>query len=420
MSVSESELFRVLSRGNGTVDGYPPEVKRLADAFAFLHGDVEIATESGGIHLYFADPGLLQVDGAKELRSKHCSVNASKYFGLGTYLKAAPSTRRKCASCMKNGMTYTVDQLLNYFPLAKRGIPDVGPGSVISKAREAVLIEDANGNMIPDYAGKMTPVNELPPEHPAAWYLLQRGFNLQVLYDLFRASYCSEEAPPVKDKRGYRRLVDGWNNTPQGRIIFHGDVRGVQRIWQGRIIDHSEETRHFVWHPYRAQWCVDAIRDNSDSPWQYVHPYDRTDDNGAFIWKDLAKYYNVAGGQRNMAALGFDPAIRWNLSRDPAKRFCVLVEGPLDAGKIGSPAIAVIGKFLSPGQAELLASEFPTVLIGYDNDTPGRDQREKAAKVLNSAGARIRHVFAPEQFKDWGEMTKAECWRAVMPVACLL
>ena len=417
MRSQDAELFQVLARGSISADTYPPEVRRLADALAHIHGDVDISTESSGIHLYLADPGLLQEDGAKELRSKHCSVNASKFFGIGKWHDAKPGVKRKCASCMKNGVIYSVEQLLNYLPLSLRGIPDVGPGKVVSKARESVMIEDANGVMIPDHAGTLIPVHELPPDHPASWYLLQRGFDLKLLYDMFRASYCSAEAPAVSGKRGYRSLLDGWRNTPQGRIIFHGDVRGSQQIWQGRVIDHTEDTRHFVWHPYREQWCVDSVRDAPDAPWRHVHPYDRQDEHGAFVWKDLAKYYNVAGGQRNLSALGFDRAVEWSRGRDPAKRFCILVEGPLDAGKIGSPAIAVIGKFLSPGQAQLLASEFPTVLVGYDNDGPGKDQRKKAASVLNDAGARIRDVYAPETFKDWGEMTRQQCWSAIAPVA---
>lgn len=420
MRPQDAELFKILSRGNSSVDTYPEEVRRLADALAFVHGDVDIATESSGIHLYFADPGLIAVDGAKELRSKHCAVNASKYFGLGKWHDATPKIRRKCAQCMKNNLSYTVEQLLNCLPLSCRGIPEVGPGKVTSKARESVMIEDANGNVIPDHAGALTPIHELSADHPAAWYLTNRGYDLKQLYDMFRTSWCSEEAPPVKDKRGYRPLLDGWKNTPQGRIIFHGDVRGVQRIWQGRFVEHNDDTRHFVWHPYRSQWCVDATREGPGCPWQYAWPYDQQDENGAFMWKDLAKYYNVAGGQRNLAALGFDPAVSWNSSRVPHKRFCVLTEGPLDAGKIGSPAVAVIGKFLSPGQAELLASEFPAVLIGYDNDQPGRDQREKAAKVLNDYGTKIRHVYAPEQFKDWGDMTRQQCWAAIAKVAACL
>lgn len=420
MRDKDKELFSILNRGGAASAGHPPEIIRLAEALAAIHGDVEIASESSGIHLYFADPGLLAQDGSKEFRSKHCAVNASKYFGFGKWGNASQKERRRCAVCMKDGRTYTVDRLLSYMPLRHRGDVAASAGVVRDKVREHVTVVDEHGVEVPDGPGQTIPLTQLPADHPAVVYLRNRGYDLQLLERMFEACYCAAEAPPVRGKRGYRTLVDGWRNTPQGRIIFGARVRGSRVIWQGRVIEHADDTRHYVWHPYRLQWCVDAVRDTPGDPWKFVAPYDQVDEHGAFIWKDLAKYFTTPGGHRNKAVLGFDSAVAWNANRPPAKRFAVLMEGPLDAGKPGPPCVAAIGKFISPGQAELLASEFPTVFVGYDNDTAGREQRLKGAKTLMDAGCRIRHLIAPEDKKDWGEMTPVACWQRILRLSASL
>jgi hypothetical protein len=410
------QMAALLARGGARIEAYPEDVRRLAEALSRIHGDVDVTTESHGIHLYMADPGLLMTDGIKELRSKHLAINASKYFGLGEWEKLTPKARDKVGNCMKDQhVIYRVSDLLNMRPLAARDIPNAGPGRVRISSSTAVMIQDEHGNTIPDHPGTVVPVVDLPDDHPAVFYLKWRGYDLELLWKMFRASWCEEEAPEIRGRRGYMRLVDGWMNTPQGRIIFYGDVRGVQTLWQGRMLEYVDETGlcHFVFHPYRRQWVQDAWRLSPTVPWQWLAPYNTLDDQGTLIWKSLAKYYNARGGSRT--ACGFDAAVAWNRSRRRQSRFAVAVEGPLDAGRIGQPAIAIVGKFMSQMQAELLASEFQWVLLGYDNDEAGRSQREKATAVLGAAGVRVQAVYASASVNDWGEMSRPDCWRALFP-----
>jgi len=401
------------ARNGRSLEAYPAEVIRLAEALSRVHGQVQVTQEAHGIHLYMADPGLRVTDGdEKEERSKHLAVNASKYFGLGEWHTLKPWQREKVCHCMKDGRSYRVRELLSMQLSATRN-PNARPGGVSFAAANAVMIQDENGNTIPDHPGRVTPILELPEDHPAVWYLRNRGYDLELLWQMFRTSWCEEEAPPIRGQRGYRPLVDGWTNTPQSRVIFYGDIRGVQTIWQGRYLDHHDETRLFVFHPYRRHWVQAAERQDELSPWMWLPPYNALDDRGAWIWKSLAKYYNARGAQRT--ACGFDSAVRWNAGRRRAARFCVVTEGPLDAGKIGPPAIALVGKFMSPEQATMIASEFSSVLLGYDNDEAGRSQRAKAAAALGAAGVRSYDVFPDPTKNDWGDMTRAECWRVLFP-----
>ena len=62
------------------------------------------------------------------------------------------------------------------------------------------LVPDANGNLVPRDPGKVIPITELPPLHPAVVYLKERGFDLHSLYNQFKCSYCYEEQPEIPDK----------------------------------------------------------------------------------------------------------------------------------------------------------------------------------------------------------------------------
>ena len=406
-------MSEVHAIGGNTLRGYPEEVRRLAEALAAVHGDVSVTTEKHGIHIYLCDPELLQTDGAKELSSRHLAVNASKFLGLSGYENLRPGKRRYAASCMKTGKSYAIDALLSWVPLSQRGYPGMKAGAVKASVQKGVWIKDLAGNTIPDHPGDVIPVTDLPDGHPAVLYLRGRGFDLQLLARQQRAAYCVRHAPEVRDGegnsvRGYGRLVDGWMNSPQGRIIFYGDIRGAQTIWQGRYIEHTDGNTHYVWHPFRDCWCVDKTRASADAPWELVPPYDGVDKHGNPIWKHLAKYFTTPGAPRTL--IGFDAAVAWNANRSRSQRFCLLVEGPLDAGKPGPPAICIVGKYLSGSQAALLASEFPTVLVGYDNDDAGREQRSRAESELALAGAFPLPIYPDAEGKDWGDMTRTACW----------
>jgi hypothetical protein len=90
----------------------PHDVRSLAGALSQLHGDVSLAQEARGIHLYLACPDCLENDGDKELRARHLAVNADRYTGSGSWagLIGTYDMERSCM-CMKTEKTYLVATL---------------------------------------------------------------------------------------------------------------------------------------------------------------------------------------------------------------------------------------------------------------------------------------------------------------------
>ncbi len=422
MASADKDIASLFVTHGGATSGLPPEVVRLAQQLSEIHGDIGISSETGGYHLNMASPYLLATSGRDELMKRHLAVNASMYFGLGEYEDMSPRKRDKCGLCMKSRRPYRVSELYEYPPLSKRGFPEFGAGKIVEKAADRYEIDDGNGNMIPDHPGIVTPVIMLPPEHQARHYLASREggpANLAHLHKMFGLSWCTHEAPENRDiGRWYAKRHVGWKDTPQGRIIFNGFIRGVRRIWQGRYLEHEDDQNHYVWHPYQQQWIRDAYRLSPQEDWVFVPPFDLPFINGAGTevkWKP-SKYINAHGSQRGeWGILGYDAAVEWNKVRNFSKRFAVLGEGPMDAGRFGPPGVAGIGSYLSMEQARLLAGEFSTVICAQDSDAAGERAREVAHKVLSACDVRLLDV-TPLPGKDFGAMTTAQCWATVLPL----
>jgi hypothetical protein len=118
------------------------------------------------------------------------------------------------------------------------GIKDTG--KVIDTKARNHLIDDGRGNMIPDHPGKVIPLSQLPADHPALFYMEQ----------MLGLAWCEEEAPIDREiGRFYRKLHYRWRDTPQGRIIFHAYIRGIRQLWQGRYLEHADDTTHWMCPP---------------------------------------------------------------------------------------------------------------------------------------------------------------------------
>ncbi len=208
----------------------PPEVQILAEALSARHGDVSVRFESSGLHLYMAAPCELESDGRIELEKCHLAVNADRFLRRGRFA-AMPRTvnEDRSAQCMKCGKGYLVSRLLAWPKLDDRGIKDTTHKVKVSSAT-ACLVDDGRGNKIPPPPGRCRLITELPHDHVAVQYLVGRQYDLPTLVRQFRCSYCEEELPEDHELGiGYRRLAAGFNDTPQGRIIFFGDIDGVQK-----------------------------------------------------------------------------------------------------------------------------------------------------------------------------------------------
>lgn len=287
MTSSDQDIAAVFATHGQATAGLPEDVVRLAHLLGRIHGDVLIASENKGYHLYMASPFLLEKDGRVELTKRHLAVNASRYFGLGEVYKDFSERRRdKCGLCMKSRRPYRVSELQDaYLPLSKRGYPEFGDGKITDKVVERHEIDDGLGNMIPDHPGIVIPLAQLPPDHPAISYMAAREggpVDLGLLGHMYGAAWCEVEAPEDREiGRFYAKRHRGWKDTPQGRIIFHGYIRGVRRIWQGRYLEAEDESGHFVWHPYEKGWIRDSYRPEPGSALVYVPPFDQPWINGA-------------------------------------------------------------------------------------------------------------------------------------------
>jgi hypothetical protein len=409
---------------SGASTGVPEDVMNFAQALAVKHGAVLISREKNGLHLNLACPACLEVEGDQELRKRHLAVNADKFCATGRWEGATDHLRDSVGLCMKCGTKYKATQLMTFAPLAARGIKESKIGSVSFADNTQWLVRDALDNIVPGGPGNgppgsrgnhgdprdVIPINQLSADHPAVQYLLERDYDLQSLWEQFRCSYCVREwAQDPATKRYYRKLCEGFRDSPQGRIIFFADIEGVQKTWQARIIERVAEhggTRFkYFWNGDTNTWfCMesyDVAKKKFIPPPQYAERW------------SPSKYRTANGTARNEILMGLDAAIAWNACHRPGQLpIAFTSEGPLDAGRLRAPAVAQIGKFLSDDQIALLARHFAVVIQVPDNDAAGQkdlelSSRRLASKVLTDVWHLPQQLPDGKAAKDIGDFPQA-------------
>lgn len=245
----------------------PREVRLLADALSQRHGMITVSRESGGLHIYMASPICLERTGEVELTKRHLAINVDRCLGIGAFRNRKGTYNADwSALCMKTDIPYKVTDLLKMPPLDKRGLEGIKP-EVSFRARDRHTITDALGVQVPYGPGVCTPLTELEPDHPAITFLEGRGYSPVGLYMYMRASFCEVEIEEdAVCGRWYKRMPQGWKDTPQGRIIFFGDMEGSQQIWQARILEQVVDRWKFFWHPYRREWVSVMHRAGGERP----------------------------------------------------------------------------------------------------------------------------------------------------------
>lgn len=399
--------------GGSTAD-IPQEIIKLAKSLERIHAKVSISpNNSKGIHISIPDPQLLEEDGIKELDSKHLSINAEMYLGIGRYdVDEYPTLENQemwvkyrsqgkevpCSQSMKTDKVYMVGDLLRMLPIEKRGL-NFGniKHTTIASTESKNLVDDGTGTMVPNWCGKTVPLSSLDPDHPAITYLKNRGFDPIKLEKEFDISYCVEAAPENRATGVYyTKLINGMRNTPFGRIVFPMWVNGHRVGYQSRLIETKlDQNNHFVWNG--RTWSTIKLAGKEFFPPNEAFPK-------GF---NPHKYLNAVGLKRNQVLLGYDQAVKWNQERHHTKdaSFCILVEGPLDAAKLGNPAIAILGKFLSQNQADLIKEKFGKVIVVADNDEAGQSCKRRIYEVMN--GWPIEELTVPHG-KDAGDLSYEE------------
>lgn len=394
--------------------GVPREALILAEALMPLHGDVRWAMERSGLHLYMASPEALKQDGQRELAKMHMAINVSKHLGLDSWAtKRGTYDADLTAYCMKYRKPYRVSELLKMAPLARRGIEMKREPRLQGGADHSMrMVTDENGNTIPEMPTDVTPIIDLPDQHPAVVYLRSRGYDVHKIWEQYSAVFCNNELPEDRAvRRFYSNLPGGWKITPKFRIIFQAIQEGVRVGWQARIIEHDAvqdgvRMRAYL-HPYTGmmEWC--EFKRPSDEKFQPLEHLT----NSNFKW-DMVKYITATGMSRAKSLMGFDAAKRFNAQRG-GNPFAIVTEGPLDSARFGPPAMPIIGQYLSEEQAELLIKNFHTVFFVPDNDRAGNAAILPAAQLLVGKVPRFVVAKIPPEWttrsggavKDAGDMS---------------
>lgn len=360
----------------------PEHVQAFAASLTSIHGAIRIANESSGLHFYLACPQCLQTDGESELFKKHLAVNIDKFF----------AGKQNSVLCMKCGFFCNAVDLQFMPPLKDRGIEHKAEMVKSSGPKADYLETDERGNLVPKNPGTLIPVTQLPADHPAIEYLNLRKFRPDDLWNQFQCSWCEEENQNLY----YRRQPGGFRTTSQGRLIFFCLQGGVKVGWQARILEFDDGDKRFFWHPYKKDWV--HVLTNENGKWTPREGYEE--------W-DPAKYWTAPGTRRNNVVMGFDAALAWNLKHNRMRqhqRVALLVEGPLDGGRLGPPAVIVMGKYLTADQAKLLADTFYRLIAITDNDAGGKKLQESVQKHLSTKEVRFDFMNVPGAFKDPGSL----------------
>jgi len=225
--------------------------------------------------------------------------------------------------------------------------------------------------------GKMVPLTSLPAEHPASEYLFQtRGFTRDDLQN-FGLLYCLE---------GYYQFTSRIGST-SGRIIFPVVMNGELIGWQARVVEKTDKDGRRVWKGEKDGWWTPKIRD------------------GVSEDAHVPKYYTYPNMQRARTLLNFDEA-----TKDPS--IVVVVEGPLDAVKVGEHGVATFGKLISDGQIRILSSYWSTVLLIRDKDVdPDQKWFVRMSKKFNES-VNFLHMSL-DGYSDPGEASNAEIWKQI-------
>ena len=353
--------------------------------------------------MYMPCPDCLDHDGSQEIHKKHLAVNASKYLELGKWrgTRSQIDLDATSALCMKKSTKFRVSQLLGMQPLALR-MPDLeitGAGVISPEMRDATwLVDDGHGNIVPEGPGMVTPLSELPADHPAMEYLIERKLDLRRLADKFSCAFCHRETPedPVAGRK-YGRLPGGFKRTPQGRVIFYAYVAGVRVAWQGRVLEKVHDSVRYFWHPYFERW--EPVYYKEGDTWVLRADYT----NSKYFKWDPAKYITSPGAHRNDVIMGLDHAL--SCSEGRRRKVVFLCEGPLDAAKFDE-GVCAMGKYLSESQASMLATRFQTVVVVPDNDKAGLEMLASARKSLHGK-CQVTVLNIPEYFHDAGELPQS-------------
>ena len=199
-------------------------------------------------------------------------------------------------------------------------------------------------------------------DHPASQYLIARGFDPHALARQWGVCYCSASMVAVPTIR-HRIVVPIVRPSP---FSMPGGPPGIFAGWQARTVNDA----------------------------------------------DQPKYLTAQGLRKSEIFYGLPSAVH---STGPI----VIVEGVTDVWRLGTNAIAPLGRTLSLAQEQVLRGYFPGRPIVLMLDADAEDQARKACASLRRARTaaagdnRVVVAQLPPGRKDVAECTVEEAWQAV-------
>lgn len=198
-------------------------------------------------------------------------------------------------------------------------------------------------------------LSSLPSFHAANYYLTARGFDVVELASLYQVSYC--ESYPQFPQCQWRIFIP---------FLLSGRLIG----WQARFVGERN--------------------------WKF---------------SSAPKYYHMPGFRKSRYLYNYDQAKTSDL--------IVVVEGVMDAWRIGPEAVAVMGHRISRYQAELLRRANKPVVLFFDLDVSEADLEKERSTLFQLAGVPVfsvpfrRYLLEsqlPQEWDDPAALPRAVCW----------
>lgn len=377
----------------------PLSYKELIAHIIEIHSFAKLSyiASKDAFELQIPDPNLLEIDGAKELFSKHLYINLTAWITKGISL----------CKCVKTDKVYTVPQILNsYDPITKRKNLNFDAEKILKSKKYKKFVyydnsEEQFSENLNTNPGTLIPITDLPETHPCIEFLRLRGFSdkkdLESLFNQFNTSYCIKESDDHKAVNLYK----GLDKSPRGKLVFfiksYSDILG----YQTRFLEKVENNKKYFYYqdpefPDKGEWIPIAIKNSIDSkfiplrnvPLSLLH----------------SKYIIGYGTRASCSLLGYSAALKWNKDNniDPSNKLIGIVEGALDAGKLGAPFCSCFGNNFSKAQAKLVLDNFSKLYLFCDHDNPGSNLEKSIKEQLPNFP--VFTLNYPDTYKDIGEI----------------
>jgi hypothetical protein len=211
-----------------------------------------------------------------------------------------------------------------------------------------------------DLPGMCIPLHMLPHDHPACAYLKNRRFDPDELSKVWNVHYCQSTAV---DENGFVPGTKVHAHLVQGRIIFPAYRAGVMVGYQARAIAEHQ-----------------------------------------------IKYYTMPGFRKQYMLYNGDRAKDYD--------FGVVVEGVLDAIRVGPQSVALLGKSMSWRQRELILAYWGSGALCILLDPDAVKETERAQKLLNPQSFRWgSFCLTLQPGTDPGDMNRDELWALIASYA---